>query len=79
MHLVENSTHLKFDDKNFRDVSRGADEIDLVRSGLEETMIGAYQTIHDIGRQKNIDLRTAAFVSSVMKIGNDYQSMGIFP
>ena len=62
-------------------VARGADEIDLVRSGLEETMITAYESIRTaMKRKKKIhDLRTAAFFTSIEKIGNDYLSMGIFP
>jgi glutamate dehydrogenase (NAD(P)+) len=60
---------------------RGADEIDLVRSGLEETMINAYQQIRLLGRQKPDihDLRTAAFASAILKISSDYLNMGIFP
>jgi glutamate dehydrogenase (NAD(P)+) len=62
-------------------IAKGADEIDLVRSGLEETMITAYQQIREIkARKRKIeDLRTAAFVNAIMKIGNDYQNMGLFP
>jgi len=56
-------------------------EVDLVRSGLEETMIGAYQQIREIqGRKRNVkDLRTAAFVNAIQKMGSDYLKMGIFP
>lgn len=62
-------------------VARGADEIDLVRSGLEETMITAYQQIREVQkRKKKIEsLRTAAFVSALNKIASDYVSRGIFP
>jgi glutamate dehydrogenase (NAD(P)+) len=60
---------------------RGADEIDLVRSGLEETMISAYNQIRDIMiRKPEIkDLRTAAFVNAINKISSDYLNLGIFP
>ncbi len=62
-------------------VARGAEEIDLVRSGLEETMITAYQQIREImlRKRKVEDLRTAAFVSAINKISSDYLSLGIFP
>lgn len=62
-------------------LTRGADEIDLVRSGLEETMIFAYNEIREIrNRTSGIsDLRTAAFVSGINKLGVSYQSLGIFP
>jgi glutamate dehydrogenase (NAD(P)+) len=58
---------------------KGADEVDLVRSGLEETMINSYMINREIKMQKDIDLRTAAFVNAIQLIGQDYQLMGIFP
>ncbi len=58
---------------------KGADEVDLVRSGLEETMINSYNFTRDIQLRKGIDMRTAAFVNAILLIGQDYQSMGIFP
>jgi len=62
-------------------IMHGADEIDLVRSGLEETMIFAYNEIREIRKQnsKIEDLRTAAFVSGINKLGVSYQALGIFP
>lgn len=62
-------------------IVRGADEIDLVRSGLEETMIVAYNQIRDVQKRKRKvkDLRTAAFISSLEKISNDYMALGVFP
>ena len=62
-------------------LTRGGDEIDLVRSGLEETMITAYDQIREIMKKKKkvTDLRTAAFVSAIQKMGSDYLAMGIFP
>jgi len=60
---------------------KGADEVDLVRSGLEETMINSYQQFVQIyKRRKNItDLRTAAFVCALNKVANDYTTLGVFP
>lgn len=62
-------------------ITHGADEIDLVNSGLEETMITAYETIRDeMLRTKGIpDLRTAAFVNVINKIAVSYLELGIFP
>lgn len=62
-------------------LTKGADEVDLVRSGLEETMANAYRQIREIWKRKKgvEDLRTAAFVSALNKIANDYVRMGIFP
>lgn len=60
---------------------KGADEVDLVRSGLEETMINSYQQFIQVyKRRKNItDLRTAAFVTALNKVANDYTTLGVFP
>jgi glutamate dehydrogenase (NAD(P)+) len=79
LNLLEDTTRVKIDKARFEKIAKGADEIDLVRSGLEETMINAYNDIREIAMAKNIDLRTAAFVNAVQKIGSDYLSMGIFP
>ena len=62
-------------------ILRGADEIDLVRSGLEETMIAATREIVDIW-QKNPaipDMRTAAYVCAINKVATSYAELGIFP
>ncbi|HFA48803.1 MAG TPA: Glu/Leu/Phe/Val dehydrogenase [Bacteroidetes bacterium] len=63
----------------YKKYAKGAGEVDLVRSGLEDAMITAYENIHEISREKNIDLRTAAFVNAIQLIGSDYEGMGIFP
>jgi glutamate dehydrogenase (NAD(P)+) len=62
-------------------ITRGAEEIDLVRSGLEETMINSYhQIIGYYNKNKKIeDLRTAAFSCALDKVANDYLTMGVFP
>ncbi len=60
---------------------RGADEEDLVNSGLEETMSVAFNQIRAIQqRDRRItDLRTAAFISAIDKIALSYMELGIFP
>jgi glutamate dehydrogenase (NAD(P)+) len=57
----------------------GASEIDLVRSGLEDTTRLAYNQIRDIRRsRRNVsDYRTAAYVSALEKIANTYLQLGI--
>jgi glutamate dehydrogenase (NAD(P)+) len=77
--LVEYMVGKKVPDNMMAKFVKGADEVDLVRSGLEESMINAYNINHEIMNQKKIDMRTAAFVNAVQLIGQDYQSMGIFP
>ncbi len=79
--VVEKLTGKTISQKERNIITRGADEIDLVRSGLEETMITSYGQIREVlKRKKKInDLRTAAFVSALNKISSDYLALGIFP
>lgn len=79
--IIEEHTGKVVGDLEKTFVARGADEIDLVRSGLEETMISSYNQIRSIlDTHLDVkDLRTAAFVNAVGKIGSDYLAMGIFP
>ncbi len=62
-------------------IIHGADEIDLVNSGLEETMITAYEAIRETMLRTNgvSDLRTAAFLCAINKIAVSYMQLGIFP
>ena len=78
---VEEITGKEVNERDRSIIARGAEEIDLVRSGLEETMVSAYQQIrHIYGSHPDIpDLRTAAFVTAINKIAGDYMALGIFP
>jgi glutamate dehydrogenase (NAD(P)+) len=60
---------------------RGADEIDLVHSGLEETMISATREIMAIweSNPEIPDMRTAAYVNAINKVATSYMELGIFP
>lgn len=77
---MERATDKNISKRERSEIVKGASEIDLVNSGLEDTMIQAYQSIREAKKKKNIpDLRTAAFYVSIMKIADAYGSMGIFP
>lgn len=78
---VEHITGKTISAEDRRLIVRGADEIDLVNSGLEETMFNAYDNIRETMHQhKGItDLRTAAMVDAINKIAISYQELGIFP
>lgn len=79
LRVVERLTDRTVDAETFNSVAHGPGEEELVVSGLEETMVQAYHQIHEIGRQKGVDLRTAAFISAIEKIATSYQKRGIFP
>ena len=78
---IEKATGRLFSDEERRRIAHGADEIDLVNSGLEETMIDAYQQIRELARRDSriTDLRTAAFLSALNKVATSYLELGIFP
>jgi glutamate dehydrogenase (NAD(P)+) len=78
---IEEMTGKKVTDKERAWLTRGGTEIELVNSGLEDTMITAYNQIRETFKQHPDikDVRTAAFVCSLKKIASDYISLGIFP
>ncbi|MBK8052488.1 MAG: Glu/Leu/Phe/Val dehydrogenase [Saprospiraceae bacterium] len=78
---VENLTGKKVGDKERSFITRGADEVDLVRSGLEETMINSFHQIMEVynGYEKVNNLRDAAFITALNKVAGDYMTLGVFP
>jgi len=55
------------------------DELNLVRSGLLDTMSTAYSQVRQISHEKKCSLRIAAFISALQKISKAYEQLGIFP
>ncbi|MBI1344067.1 MAG: Glu/Leu/Phe/Val dehydrogenase [Terrimonas sp.] len=62
-------------------IMHGPDEISLVHSGLEETMISATREVMETWKSHhNIpDMRTAAYVVAINKVATSYAELGIFP
>jgi glutamate dehydrogenase (NAD(P)+) len=58
---------------------RGAGELELVRSGLDDTMREAYAAMREVwhGREDVHDLRTAGFLVSISRVAASYQAKGI--
>ncbi len=81
MNKVEEMTGKTINQRERDFLTRGGTEVELVNSGLEDTMITAYNQIRETFKQHPdvSDVRTAAFVCSLKKIAGDYISMGIFP
>ncbi|MFA0963466.1 Glu/Leu/Phe/Val dehydrogenase [Roseivirga sp. BDSF3-8] len=76
---IEKASNHNFTTEDKQGLEVGADEQDLVNSGLEETMVRAYRNIRDTSQTKNTDLRTAAFIVALEKIAASYINQGIFP
>ena len=76
---VESITGTPFPAAHRNEVLSGATEINLVRSGLEDTMRGAYNAISATWNETdNVpDLRTAAMMIAVDRVAQSYISIGI--
>jgi glutamate dehydrogenase (NAD(P)+) len=79
--VVEEATGKSFPDDALARIAHGASEEDLVNSGLEDSMIEAFHQVRAVRERHRgeIDLRTAALISSIDKIAASYEEMGIFP
>ena len=60
-------------------LTTGADELALVRSGLDDTMRRAYQEISEVFHNRDgiDDFRTAAYFASLQKIARTYIEIGV--
>ena len=78
---MEELSGKKVTEKERQFILHGAEEVDLVHSGLEETMVSATREIMDIWINNPAipDMRTAAYVSAINKVAISYEELGIFP
>jgi glutamate dehydrogenase (NAD(P)+) len=78
---VESLTGKRVTDTERKQILHGPDEVDLVYSGLEDTMIGSYHEIREalLRLDGKVDMRTAAFTVAIDKVGVSYEELGIFP
>jgi glutamate dehydrogenase (NAD(P)+) len=81
LEAVEGVTGRRFTPEEVERVTQGASEEDLVNSGLEETMIGAYHPIREVWKRfaGKEDMRTSAMIVAIDKVATSYQQLGIFP
>ncbi len=63
-----------------REITHGADELDLVRSGLDDTMRLGYQEMQQVLEEHELgnDFRTAAYVVAISKIARSYLDIGVY-
>ena len=78
---IESLTGKHVSEKEKEYIMHGADEVDLVYSGLEETMISATHEVMNVWKANPDipDMRTAAYVVAINKVGTSYAELGIFP
>ena len=78
---IEELTGKEINPKEKEFIMHGADEVDLVYSVLEETMISATNEIMDCWKSNPEipDMRTAAYIVAINKVAISYAELGIFP
>jgi len=78
--MLEEHTGTRISDSTKMKILRGADEVDLVRSGLDDSMRIGYQELREAlqSNGKINDLRTAAFAIAIEKIARSYLDVGIY-
>ncbi len=78
---IENLTGKKVEEGERAFIMHGPEEVDLVHSGLEESMITATREIMEIWHSNPAipDMRTAAYVNAINKVATSYAELGIFP
>ncbi|MBS7563378.1 Glu/Leu/Phe/Val dehydrogenase [Mucilaginibacter sp. Bleaf8] len=81
VNMVEGITGVALTPQQRSTIIKGASELELVNSGLEDTMIRSYHEIRQTYvNTPGIDtLRTAAFVGAINKIAVSYQNLGVWP
>jgi len=81
VNMVEGITGVALTPMQRSTIIKGATELELVNSGLEDTMIRSYHEIRETfkNNEKIDTLRTAGFVGAINKIAVSYQNLGIWP
>jgi glutamate dehydrogenase (NAD(P)+) len=81
VNMVEGITGTSLTPMQRATIIKGASELELVNSGLEDTMIRSYHEIREtwLANPKIDTLRTAAFVGAINKIAVSYQNLGVWP
>ncbi|HVW12804.1 MAG TPA: Glu/Leu/Phe/Val dehydrogenase [Mucilaginibacter sp.] len=81
VNMVESLTGVALSPLQRSTIIKGASELELVNSGLEDTMIRSYHEIRETyNTVEKIDtLRTAAFVGAINKIAVSYKNLGVWP
>lgn len=78
---LEQLTGREAPDRLRKNIVRGACELDLIRSGLDDTMRTAFQDLRDV-MHNNPDIndyRTAAFAIAISKIAQSYRDLRLVP
>jgi glutamate dehydrogenase (NAD(P)+) len=75
---IELATNAQIPEWVRNEIAKGADEFDLVRSGLDDSMRLAFREMQEKKEQnpRIKDLRMAAYVVAIEKISRSYRDIG---
>ena len=80
LEALENVTGRNVPDAFKDKINSGASELDLVRSGLDDSMRQAFQEMRETRMDNKLvkDYRTAAYVNAIRKISRTYLDLGVY-
>jgi glutamate dehydrogenase (NAD(P)+) len=80
LRALEETTERQVPDWIRTQLAKGASEIDLVHSGLDDSMRTALQEIIETRRRNSAieDYRTAAYIIALNKLARSYLDLGVF-
>ena len=81
LEAMESATGTELSASQRAEIVQPLDELTVVYSGLEETMIDAYYQMRETMHRVNgtSDLRTAAFLLAIDRVAQGYLELGVFP
>ena len=78
--VLQRATGRTLPDEDVAALSRAPDEIDFVRTALEDAMVRGYERLHHTWKERKLeDLRTASFVVAIESVARAYAELGLFP
>ena len=80
LHLMHNLAGRNLSEKTMKSMARGAGELDLVRSGLDDSMRIGFQNMLEVYNKNDDipDLRMAAFSIAIDKVSRSYLDIGVY-
>lgn len=77
--ILSRAAHVDVDDKQRAMATKGGDELDYVYSGLEDSMVAAFEDVIETSYTKKCNYRTAGYYVAMTKIARSYEELGVFP
>jgi glutamate dehydrogenase (NAD(P)+) len=80
LQAIETLTGKQSEEWMQKEIVYGADELDLVRSGLDDAMRNSYQQLKEVlnNNDKVTDFRTASYVVAIQKLLRSYIDIGVY-